>query len=350
MFKQFCMIVTLSLAIVFLNTPTYAYHFPDVKEDDELVIAVDYLSSKGIINGYPDGTYQPTTPISRGQAAKIIAGALELNIESPARVDFTDVPQSNMYYPYIAALAEIGIFDSTVTHFRPNDTMTRAEMAKVLALSFDFYNEKPLPFLDTPNHWAELFISQLYATGVTKGVSPSLFGVDQPVDRGQLARFIIRSLDYIVLAREAVTAQSLGYDNINGSIYYSIGNPDAVNVITYDDYVLFDAVEVGTAYGWVETAAYDFDYLATEAIFYQFDVVDEDGQLVLYKTELDEKPAVPAFISLYGNIDDYELLYLDGTAVDEQLIDAIYYDHYLDLYVYDLFGDFIWRLHFTLQQ
>ena len=40
--------------------------------------AVDFCTKTGIVNGYPDGSFRPTSEISREEAAKMLARMIDL--------------------------------------------------------------------------------------------------------------------------------------------------------------------------------------------------------------------------------------------------------------------------------
>ena len=71
--------------------------FSDVQPNSEMGQAVSNLVNPGIISGYTDGTYRPNQPITRAQAAKILAGVLKVHTAG-AQATFTDVPVSYEHY------------------------------------------------------------------------------------------------------------------------------------------------------------------------------------------------------------------------------------------------------------
>lgn len=55
--------------------------------------ALDYLSERGVINGFEDGTFRPTSSVTRAMAAKVIADVLNLSVEvnpDDSKTDSTD--------------------------------------------------------------------------------------------------------------------------------------------------------------------------------------------------------------------------------------------------------------------
>ncbi|MFC5541625.1 S-layer homology domain-containing protein [Ureibacillus suwonensis] len=69
----------MSAAIVAPTGFAEAASFPDVKSTDYFYEAVTSLTERGIIKGFPDGTFKPYQSVTRGQAAKILAGVLGLD-------------------------------------------------------------------------------------------------------------------------------------------------------------------------------------------------------------------------------------------------------------------------------
>ncbi len=99
--------------------------------------AVDVLSGLGVIEGYPDGSFNPTANVTRAEAAAMIARMM-LGREKADRlpvgdVKFTDVPETNWAAKYIAFCANRGIIvgmgDGT---FRPAENITGTQMATML--------------------------------------------------------------------------------------------------------------------------------------------------------------------------------------------------------------------------
>jgi hypothetical protein len=110
--------------------------FYDLNSNHVAYDAISTLTKLNIIYGYEDGTFKPDANLTRGQAAAIINRQLKKN---PSKLDhFSDVPTNSRFAKDIAAIKELGIIqgfgDGT---FRPNNTMTRAEMALIVQKAFE---------------------------------------------------------------------------------------------------------------------------------------------------------------------------------------------------------------------
>ncbi len=75
--------------------------FPDV--DSKLWYAgyITYAVKNGWINGYADGDFRPNSPITRAEAAKILARAIQLPDTKAITSSFADIPKNSVFIPYI---------------------------------------------------------------------------------------------------------------------------------------------------------------------------------------------------------------------------------------------------------
>jgi hypothetical protein len=181
--------------------------FKDVKKADYFFDAVNSLSARKVIVGYKDGTFRPYQPVTRAQAAKIIALSLGLDLSNVKDPGFKDVKKGEWYYPYIAAVSSRNIMSGyNKNEFRPNEFLTRAQMAKILTTAFQL-GEKTLennPFKDVHKEdWYAKYLTALIEKQITKGKTKDTFAPNDVVNRGQIASFVFRS-------EKAANAQKTG--------------------------------------------------------------------------------------------------------------------------------------------
>ncbi len=130
---------------------------------------------------------------SRGEIAEILA--MELNLDSTnAETAFSDVPASHSNYDAIVAVTNAGIFSgNSLGQFKPEDQLTRAELAKVLVGAFHLEGSTDASFKDVPDsHWAKEPISTLFSLDITTGYGDGNFGVNDKVTANQFKLFISR--------------------------------------------------------------------------------------------------------------------------------------------------------------
>ncbi len=82
--------------------------FKDVPSNYWAAKQINYLAAKGIINGFPDGTFKPEQGVTREQFAKLVVVAKKLPLVKPATPTFSDVSPSRWSYPYVEAAAKAG--------------------------------------------------------------------------------------------------------------------------------------------------------------------------------------------------------------------------------------------------
>jgi hypothetical protein len=156
--------------------------------------AVNYLVENGIAKGTSDTTFGTDASIKRGDAAVMIASAIGLDVTNAPKSSFTDL--NSRVEGAVNALHNKGIINGkTTTSFSPNDSITRAEMAKILFGAYEldgegFNNE----FTDVNNNW-DAYVDALLKNGITKGKTATEFGATANVKRGEFALFMYRAKD-----------------------------------------------------------------------------------------------------------------------------------------------------------
>ena len=89
-------------------------------------------------------------------------------------------------------------------NFRPDDSVSRAEMAVVMAnlLDLDYqYYEAACPFTDVPA-WARGYVGACYANGIVSGYSANTYGANDGVTAVQAASMMMRALGYFQYASD----------------------------------------------------------------------------------------------------------------------------------------------------
>lgn len=192
------------VAVVPTDAAAATKSFSDLDSTNPHYTGVMKLTERGVISGYPDGTFKPYQSISRAHAAKIIAQALGLDTKNVKDPGFKDIPKSYPYYGEIAALANAGIINGFPDgSYRPNETLSRGQMAKIIANAFKLQGDAAnLPFTDVVNSPYKEQIAALYANKVTTGTTATTFSPLAPVTRGQLASFVVRAEEAKVVKPE----------------------------------------------------------------------------------------------------------------------------------------------------
>ncbi|WP_367568204.1 S-layer homology domain-containing protein [Lacrimispora sp.] len=134
--RPLSILLVVSMVIALLAGSAYAVnrYFEDAKGHwaEE---AIQILTDKGVISGYPDGLAHPDAIITRGEFAALIARTMELPEpnESEVTIRFTDIA-GHWSEQYVEALIIAGIIqkDDFDTKFLPDEPITRMEMIRML--------------------------------------------------------------------------------------------------------------------------------------------------------------------------------------------------------------------------
>jgi hypothetical protein len=181
--------------------------FADVADANTHADAIDCIAWRGVTLGRTATTYAPATAITRGQMASMLARTLQTT-DTPLPPDpassFSDVAGTT-HALAIDQLAELGIVQGrTDGTYGPNIPVNRAQMTSFLMRTFTHVTEfEPEPdrsyFTDTAGSVHRPAIDAAALTGVTEGVDADRFVPGAQLRRDQMASFVARLLDLLVV-------------------------------------------------------------------------------------------------------------------------------------------------------
>ncbi|WP_338449575.1 S-layer homology domain-containing protein [Niallia oryzisoli] len=164
---------------------------PEVAQDE-----IKYLVEKGIIAGYVNGNFGANDLITRVQSAIMLNRAIVYSDDAAPNPNYADVTESTFGYDVIAKMTQEGVFAGNNQSFNPGNTLTRAEMAKVLVLAFKLKGTGSKSFNDVGNdYWAASYISTLAENGITIGYSNGSFKPNDPITRAEFSIMLSRALN-----------------------------------------------------------------------------------------------------------------------------------------------------------
>ncbi|PJK16897.1 hypothetical protein CQS04_07020 [Chryseomicrobium excrementi] len=207
--------------------------FTDVPKTNVHYDNIYNLANRDIISGYPDGTYQPAKNLTRAEAAVLLVKALGLKTEDHRRSFFPDVKQDSWYMDDINALVQNEIISGYENgNFGPNDNLTRAQMATILANAYELYaaSEIDIPFTDVQaGAWYDEAVQGLYRFDVTAGASATKFAPKALVRRDEMASFVVNAEKVFEeeKAEEWMATRVSEYNNTNpGDVYTATVDTD----------------------------------------------------------------------------------------------------------------------------
>ncbi len=193
-------IIALSLFAITAQ-PVLAAGFNDLSADHPNYDAILDLQERGIIDGYPDGTFKPDQMVNRVEALKIVLLGADIDPTSTnSQADFTDTDSQAWYAPYITKAVEMKIVEGYPDgSFKPANQINLVESLKIVQLGYNI----DLSGIDvTQNPYADAFAGQWYAPYIQYAKDKNLIDSDdlnkvypdQGMTRGSLAEVIYRLL------------------------------------------------------------------------------------------------------------------------------------------------------------
>ncbi len=173
--------------------------FRDVCPDAWFYASVMDLYHAGILSGYQDGTFRPYNGITRAQYAKVMVLATGADAADPPSPIFADVPAGSAFYHVISVAATRGWIAGYTCggpgepcdsrrrpYFRPGAAVTRGQVAKIMALAYDWQDRLPhtSTFVDVPSPSPFFaYVERAYAEGALTGYQCGSAG--EPCNGGQ---------------------------------------------------------------------------------------------------------------------------------------------------------------------
>ena len=263
--------ILLSLFVgLVIAAPTFAY--PDVDSTHWAAKQIEELTEKGVIVGYPDGTFKPDDNVSRAEFASMAIKALGQEHTTVAQpVTFTDIDTSFWAYDAIQKALYFDLISCPPQGepFRPEDTVTRAESIsvavnaltteqisdvkakEVLSKKFADVNEVPQWFL-IPAGKAEILNMLVTIPSEDK----AKIEADRPATRAEVASILYNMMEQAKLNPNAKLAEAMrkktgeGYVVENAFVQGSVGTipTGAIVPIKLTKYVSSQSSQPGEMY------------------------------------------------------------------------------------------------------
>ena len=157
------------------------------------------MYERKIVSGVTADSFEPDRPITRAEFATLVAKSLNLTSEVPA--GFTDVVEGAWYAPYVNAAANAGLISGYAGQFRPEDMITREEMAVIVVKTHQFRGGKTesgklsaFTDRDQISDWAAEYADIAVSTGFISGLTDTTFAPKEQATRAQVTAVLYRIL------------------------------------------------------------------------------------------------------------------------------------------------------------
>ncbi len=153
------------------------------------------LSTKNIITGYAHSEFKPNNSVTRAEAAIMIAKSL--GIAPVAGTSFKDVSTGHWAASYINAVHKQGIIGGRGDgYYAPDAKITRAEISALLTRAYAMKaSNSSVSFTDINGHWAESSILKVASSNLAKGYDDGSFKPNANATRAEFAQFIYNSIN-----------------------------------------------------------------------------------------------------------------------------------------------------------
>ena len=188
---------------------------------------------------------------------KVIAlvAVFAMLVSTVAFASFTDVAATDNYVEAIETLSALGIITGDdedgdgKMEFRPEDTITRAEVATLISRiqGLGEVKQTETVFNDVPStHWASGYIAQAEGQKIVNGYGDGNFGPEDAVKYEEVIKMVMETIGYYPFAAEnggypsGYTLAAQRYGVLDGVVGGSVGAPAPRGMVAQ---ILFNAID-----------------------------------------------------------------------------------------------------------
>ena len=216
-------IALVAVFAMLVSTVAFATTFSDVKDDDNYAEAIEMLSNLGILTGDDqdgDGVmdFRPNDTITRAEVAAIVCRVQDLNNLAQTGTQFTDVTSSHWASGYVAQAAGKGIINGNGDGtFAPEANVKFQDVVKMFVRTLGYE-----PYVNANGGYPAGDLAAANRYGVLDGVINS--GNEAEATRGQVAQIAFNALDTPLMDRQTYGADEewVIFNGKNGNEFQSL--------------------------------------------------------------------------------------------------------------------------------
>ncbi len=237
--------VVLAFAMV-LSMGFSAFAYTDVTAGTKVAEAVGILSNLNIFTGFEDGTFKPNDTVTRAQMAAIICRTLGYEDQATASTgttNFYDVPASHWASGYINVAESLQIVNGYGNGaFGPEDQVTYEQAIKMIVVALGYELDA-----QAKGGWSTGYLAVAAREGITKN-SNGVVGA--PATRGTIAVLVYNALEVPLMDQDVWTPS--GKEDEYTKLAETI-------LSRYLDVTKIEAVVVGVPYATFADTGYTAD-------------------------------------------------------------------------------------------
>ena len=321
------LLICLAVIVAFTSVPAYAAAYSDITGHRDEAYITEY-SEKGLVGGYPDGTFLPDAAITRAEVTALLH-KLDLPAVSQKNSSFSDVPAYEWYYEIINHAVKSGIISGYEDNtFQPQKNITRFEAISIVSrlVRSEEYNTVQLPYSDSESipAWVNTAVRNLYASGIIGEYEGNTISGNTPITRAEMVRMLDKMMRIYQFDTSTV-AQTMTRNNMNSTATVSKFPYDVLGYLSIESigiqkYPVKDGADletIRTAIGhFSETPFWDGNVgFCAHNRDYQYDFRNlkhiEKGDLVVYETRFGTRTYMVNEIKAIADTDWDDLLEVD---------------------------------------
>lgn len=230
--KKFILSLSVILILTSVFSISFAKTFSDVK-GTKYESSVGILTDLGIVNGYQDGTFKPNNTVTRAELAKLIIVSLGKEKTADAlkgKTDFPDVVANSWASGYINCASSLGIIKGYPDgSFKPSNSVSYVEASTMLLRTLNYTKELESEKYPTG------YMKKANDAGILKNVTAN--SSSDAAIRGNIANMVLNTL--MGHTRKIVSTSSTGTATYGDSTplieqsfsgYYSVRNGEVYDI------------------------------------------------------------------------------------------------------------------------
>ncbi len=286
----------------------------DIKTDE----AVDMLVALGVINGYTDGSFKPNDTVTRAEMAKMIyvvrTGKSDASAYNDDKTTFTDI-NGHWARGYVKYCQSLGVIaGKSATKFDPDATVKTAEAAKMLLVTLG-YNADKAGLVGV--NWASKTSALADENGLLKDVAS---GFTAACPRQYAAQLIYNTIFANTVTLRDGEYTKYGYDNSEnktvGEKYMDLYKVSAGILMTCDEVEGKDYYTIKTTGGThnYNKVPTDVSDLIGQEVKVLQKITNDSDKNTVYGVYADKDSKVLATGFVSGLDTDGDKVKLDGTS------------------------------------
>ncbi len=170
----------------------FTWNFNDVSTSDKYYNAITYFAKKGILKGSGDGSFKSTMTVTRSEILWIVLNVLGIVHHWEILVGiFKDVPKDHWVNPLISEAVKRKIITTDRPFFEPNSKVTRVEFLAILwqASGENLSKKITKKWKDVDQkHWSQQYAEFALKYKLFENINWDTFRPNDPVTRGEIAQ------------------------------------------------------------------------------------------------------------------------------------------------------------------